>query len=103
MAKITVLFWRDIPAQIVVKIGERRSKKQKKVELSRRFFIAIDEAAMKSGKTGSEDYLSEWRKVDYGECGNDLENEIKLLLQKLESEYTNKKLKKLISNAGFEN
>ena len=99
MNKITVIFWRDIPAQVIAKSSKTRKKE--KIELSRRFMIAIDESSMKSGNTKSEEYLSEWKNIDYGKCGDDLNLNVKKLAEKLEKKYTNEKLKELISNFGF--
>ena len=58
MQKIEV-YWRDIPAQILVKSGRVRGKAM----LSHRFQAAIDRAAMRAGKGGSDEYLEDWRRV----------------------------------------
>jgi hypothetical protein len=58
MQKIEV-FWRDIPAQVLVKRGRERGK----TILSHRFQAAIDRAAMRAGKGGSDEYLEDWRRV----------------------------------------
>ena len=42
MAKLIVISWRDIPAQVVVKKGRETGK----VQLSHRFQEAVDRAAM---------------------------------------------------------
>ena len=57
MQKILV-FWRDIPAQVLVKRGRDRGK----AILSQRFQEAIDRAAMRAGKGGSDEYLADWRR-----------------------------------------
>ena len=57
MQKIEV-YWRDIPAQILVKSGRVRGKAM----LSHRFQAAIDRAAMRAGKGGSDEYLEERKK-----------------------------------------
>ena len=44
MPEVTIVFWRDIPAQVIVGKGRRGSK----VKLHERFEQAIDRAAMKS-------------------------------------------------------
>ena len=41
MAKSTIIYWRDIPSQVVVKQGRNSTKAQ----LSKRFMEAIDKAA----------------------------------------------------------
>ena len=53
MAKLTVVYWRDIPAQVIVKEGRRNAKRQ----LEERFEKAIDRAAMKA-KLRDTDFLS---------------------------------------------
>ena len=58
MVKKILIFWRDIPSQIVVQRGRRREK----VLLGERFQKAIDRAAMRAGKGGSGPYLAEWRR-----------------------------------------
>tara|TARA_B110001452_G_scaffold77454_1_gene63003 strand:- start:4791 stop:5099 length:309 start_codon:yes stop_codon:yes gene_type:complete len=58
MQKIEV-YWRDIPAQVLVKRGRERGKTM----LSHRFQVAIDRAAMRAGKGGSDAYLADWRRV----------------------------------------
>ena len=49
MAYLIIVYWRDIPAQIIAERGKGREKEKAKVELNRRFAQAIDAAAMKSG------------------------------------------------------
>ena len=44
MAKKTIIYWRDIPSQVVVKQGRTSAKKQ----LNKRFMVAIDRAAMRA-------------------------------------------------------
>ena len=63
MAQITVVYWRDIPAQVMAGRGRRVAK----LQLSERFEQAIDRAAMRSGAAGTDAYLGEWRKVPEGE------------------------------------
>ena len=58
MAKRILVYWRDIPAQVIVQHGRRREK----VQLSARFQQAIDRAAMRAGKGSSDAYLADWRR-----------------------------------------
>ena len=60
MPEVTVVYWRDIPAQVIVGKGRRGSK----IQLSERFEQAIDRAAMKCNLRGSDDYLAEWHKAE---------------------------------------
>ena len=102
MAKITIVYWRDIPAQIIAEQGRGRNRKQFKIELGKKFIVSIDSAAMKSGAEGSDDYLSDWRRSDPEEISDNLEFEANKLKKEIEEKYSNSKLKKLISNGGFE-
>ena len=58
MARLTTIYWRDIPAQVIGQQGRSRHKQ----ELDRRFAVAIDRAAMRAGKGSSNAYLEEWRR-----------------------------------------
>jgi hypothetical protein len=58
LVKRVLIYWRDIPAQVIVQRGRKREKAQ----LSQRFQKAIDRAAMRAGKGSSDAYLSEWRR-----------------------------------------
>ena len=102
MAKITIVYWRDIPAQIIAEQGRGRNRKQFKIELGKKFIVSIDSAAMKSGAEGSDDYLSDWRRSDPEEISDNLQLEVNKLKKEIEEKYSNSKLKELISNGGFE-
>ena len=102
MAKITIVYWRDIPAQIIAEHGRGRNRKQSKIELGKKFIVSIDSAAMKSGAEGSDDYLSDWRRSDPEEISDNLDLEANKLKKEIEEKYSNSKLKELISNGGFE-
>ena len=102
MAKITIVYWRDIPAQIIAEQGRGRNRKQFKIELGKKFIVSIDSAAMKSGAEGSDDYLSDWRRSAPEEISDNLELEVNKLKKEIEEKYSNSKLKELISNGGFE-
>ena len=72
MAELTVVFWRDIPAQVILKAGRRSAKRP----LSDRFQKAIDRAAMHAGLHDTDAYLAAWRRVAGGDCGDALETEV---------------------------
>ena len=99
MARKTLVYWRDIPAQIVLQDGRKREKAM----LSSRFQKAIDRAAMRAGKGSSDAYLSEWRReASVVELTSGmksfLENEVRLF----EEEYSDERLLRLIRNHGAE-
>jgi len=97
MPQVTIVYWRDIPAQIIVGKGRRGAK----VQLPVRFEQAIDRCAMKVGARDSDGYLSDWRKaaaytVD-GEPGDIAASEA----AKLESDFDLIRIKALIANDGW--
>jgi hypothetical protein len=59
MPEVTVVYWHDIPAQVIVGKGRSGSK----VQLSERFEQAIDRCAMKIGAKDADAYMAEWRKA----------------------------------------
>jgi hypothetical protein len=97
MPDVTIVYWRDIPAQVIV----GRGRKGTKVQLPERFEQAIDRAAMKSGTAGSDDYMSGFRKADPlpGE-GSDAEAAA-AAAAKIEADYDQTRIKTLIANDGW--
>lgn len=97
MATLTVILWRDIPAQVVARDGRRTSK----AVLHQRFQIAIDKAASRAGKRAYNDYIEEWRKAQRA-CGDDIEAEVRTESERLEAEFTKHRLAELIMSGGVE-
>lgn len=100
MAQLITLYWRDIPAQVIAERGRGRKREQAKIELSRRFAIAIDAAAMRDGADSTDDYLAEWRRGDPVECGEDLEAEAAAKAAELEEDYLADRVRQLVENGG---
>ena len=96
MATLSVIWWRDIPAQVVAKDARRSSK----VVLHPRFQVAIDKAANRAGKRAYSDYIEEWRKTQRS-CGDDIESEVRAESDRLEAEYTKHHLAELIQSGGL--
>ena len=94
-ASLTVIYWRDIPAQVSARAGERTHK----IVLHPRFQVAIDNAAMKAGKHDFDDYVGEWRRESEA-CGDDVEAEAKARAEALEAEYTKEVLADLAAAGG---
>ncbi len=96
MAKSTIIFWRDIPSQVVVKQGRNSAKAQ----LSKRFMEAIDKAAMRAGRQGSKEYLEDWRR-EIEPCQGDLKTVANTIAQELEQKYSDDILKAMVKNKGL--
>ncbi len=93
--QLVTIFWRDIPSQVNAQAGRTRHP----VTLSERFQIAIDRAAMVSGKAGSDDYINEWRRESQP-CGDDLATAATAEAARLEAEYDQVRLTELATNGG---
>jgi len=96
MAKLTIMYWRDIPAQVIVKAGRKSAKRQ----LSDRFQEAIDVAAMRSKAHETDAYLEEWRRGEPTDCGEDLEAEVDTVANAIEAEFNDERLNALVKNGG---
>lgn len=96
MAELVVVYWRDIPRQVIVKKGRQNARR----ELSVRFEEAIDMAAMRSGAAGTDDYLDAWRKADPVTVGDDLEAEAEKAVSDLEARYPRERLVALAKAGG---
>ncbi len=96
MAKKTIIYWRDIPAQVLAQRGRVREK----VHLSQRFHEAIDRAAMRAGKGSSDAYIAEWRRETSTIDGDDLRAIVTSEAQKLEHEYSDDRLLELVRSHG---
>ncbi|WP_339764719.1 virulence factor [uncultured Hoeflea sp.] len=98
MANRIVVYWRDIPAQVIIKKGRATAKR----ELSLRFTEAIDMCAMRTGAAETDDYLAEWRRADPVEVSDDLEAEADTAAAELEAAYGKERLVALVKGGGRE-
>lgn len=98
MPAVTHVFWRDIPAQVIVGKGRRGSK----AVLPERFEQAIDRCAMKIGARDADAYLAEWRKVAAGEVDGDPAEVAAAEVARLEAAYGPDRIKRLIEADGHD-
>jgi len=98
MAKLIVISWRDIPSQVVVKVG----REAEKIQLSHRFQEAIDRAAMRAGKASSDAYLADWTRSAPVAITGDLKAAAQACADDLESRYSDDDLLRLIRAHGLE-
>lgn len=97
MAEVVIVYWRDIPAQVIVGKGRRGTKRP----LPERFEQAIDRAAMKVNAKDADAYLAEWRKADPVTIeGADVEV-ADAEAARIDAEYDTERLKALIANEGW--
>ena len=97
MVKQIIIYWRDIPSQVIV----QRGRKREKAVLSQRFQEAIDRAAMRAGKGGSDAYMSEWRREASSlDSDDDLRALAEAQASRFESDFSDDQLLELIRNHG---
>ena len=96
--KLTIMYWRDIPAQVIAKAGRTNARR----ELSPRFQEAIDAAAMECGAHGTDDYLEGWRKGTPEPCGSDLEAAADAAVACIERDSTDDRLALLAVSEGHD-
>ena len=97
MPAVTIVYWRDIPAQVIVGKGRSASK----MPLPERFEQAIDRCAMKIGAKGGDDYMAEWRKADPVEVAGEADQVAKSEAARIVAEYDSARIKALIDKDGW--
>jgi len=97
MPDVIIVYWRDIPAQIIVGKGRRGAK----APLPERFEQAIDRAAMKNGAAGSDDYMNGFRKAAPFSVDGEQDAIAASEAAKIDAEYDQGRLKTLIENDGW--
>ncbi|MCP4358670.1 MAG: hypothetical protein GY796_11685 [Chloroflexi bacterium] len=83
MVTYQILYWHDIPIQ--VRSGRRRNRVGK--ELSPRFQIAIDKAAMAANLTGTDAYLDGFVWSDQQERDGTAEEVVTAVIAELEAQH----------------
>lgn len=95
MPKLTIIYWRDIPAQVIGQQGRKRFKQ----ELPKRFAIAIDRAAMRAGRGSSHAYLEDWRRVSRP-CQGAIEQVVAEEIRRLDTQFPDSVLAVVIKAGG---
>jgi hypothetical protein len=98
MTTYQIVYWRDIPAQVKAKAGRTRVGKQ----LSERFQVYIDRAAMRSGLFNTDDYLNEWRTSEAQEREGEPDAVAEEVAAELEAAYPDSRLEQLVTAGGRE-
>src|SRR6201987_5084931 len=97
MPSLTIISWREIPAQVIVKRGRESAK----VQLSARFQEAVDRAAMRAGKGTSSAYLADWKRSEPRACGEDIQAEAAAEAARIEARFSDADLEALIRAQGL--
>ncbi len=94
--RLTVIYWRDIPAQVKARAGRDRVS----AALPDRFMVAVDGAATVAGKTRADDYIAEWRD-ETRPCGDDLQAEADREAARIEGAYPQDLIRTYVRNGGW--
>jgi len=97
MPQLTIVYWRDIPAQVIVGQGRKAAKRP----LPERFEQAIDRCAMKVGARDTDAYLAEWRRGEPVEVEGDPDEIATTEATRIERDYDTARLKELIAQDGW--
>jgi len=95
VAKLKIVYWNDIPGQIVVREGRCSTR----IRLSPRFMKAIERASYRLKKQNKDAFFDPWHDVDQPFDG-DIREQAKILLRQLEEQYSEAVLDKLIRASG---
>jgi Virulence factor len=96
MPAVTIVYWRDIPAQVIVGKGRGGTK----APLHERFEQAIDRAAMKAGAKDDDAYMAGFRKARPVEVDGDAQQVANAEAARIDAAYDADRLKALIANDG---
>jgi hypothetical protein len=94
MAEYQITYWQEIPSLVTAREGRRN---RASVELSQRFQVAIDEAAMRAGMTGTEAYMEQWRRSTWQDREGTPEAVAAAVAAELEAEYSTDRIREILS------
>jgi Virulence factor len=98
LASLSIISWRDIPAQVV----GRRGRETAKAQLSPRFQEAVDRAAMRAGRGSSDAYLADWKRSAPRPCGEDIAAEVAAEAARIEARYSDEYLEEMVRSKGLD-
>ena len=89
-------YWRDLPSMVVARKGETTTK----ALLAPRFQEAIDEAAMRLGDTGADDYLAGWTRGEWTTADGSTTDVAERVATQLEEQWTPARLAAYLDDLG---
>jgi len=96
--QLKIVYWRDIPGQVVIREGRRSTR----LRLPPRFSRAIERAAYRLKKKQQDALFEPWHDVAQPLDGADIRLQARQLLQQLETHYTEEVLENLIRESGVD-
>jgi len=95
---LTVIKWRDIPTQVMIKKSRREVEK---IQLNNRFMEAVDSAASVADATDADAYLNDWKNEVIEIPDGDLKGPVANKAAELESAFTQEILMNYVNNGGY--
>jgi hypothetical protein len=95
---LTVIKWRDIPTQVMIKKSRREVEK---IQLNNRFMEAVDSAASVADATDADAYLTDWKNEVIEIPDGDLKDPVANKAAELESTFTQEILMNYVNNGGY--
>jgi len=95
---LTVIKWRDIPTQVMIKKSRREVEK---IQLNNRFMEAVDSAASVADATDTDAYLTDWKNEVIEIPDGDLKGPVANKAAELESAFTQEILMNYVNNGGY--
>ena len=95
--KLTIIKWRDIPTQVMIKKSRREVEK---VQLDNRFMEAVDEAAAVASATDGDAYLADWNNEVIDIADGDMVAPVAEKAAELEEAFSTENLQAYVDNGG---
>ena len=95
---LTVIKWRDIPTQVMIKKSRREVEK---IQLNNRFMEAVNSAASVADATDADAYLTDWKNEVIEIPDGDLKGPVANKAAELESAFTQEILMNYVNNGGY--
>ena len=88
--------WRDLPSMVAARADEETVKSQ----LAPRFQEAIDEAAMRLGDTGADDYLAGWERSPWTEADGTPSEVLERVAAELDADWPADRINRYLDELG---
>ncbi len=96
MTEFQVTRWRDLPSMVAARSGDETVKSQ----LAPRFQEAIDDAAMRLGDTGADDYLAGWEQSPWTEAAGTPVDVLDRVVAELDAEWPTERVADYLEGLG---
>ena len=96
MTEYQVTLWRELPSMVAARTDDEAVKAQ----LPPRFQEAIDEAAMRLGDTGADDYLAGWGRSPWTAATGSPAEVLDRIIAELDSEWPASRVARYLDGLG---